>query len=339
MANVGIKEKLKTKIPLLEKLSVSRRQKKAKQNMEGNFETYKETFFKYSSSGMVESNDPAYLRMKIIIGSHILEKGLCHSDYRPGFGKQSVIDMQLYLKIYLSTPDPDRFAIENAVSLLREYHAANTKHEFDDSDYLFIDQFEDIGIKQVSPYLIHVEAAKEVDTFRLFANKRHSVRVYETDGLPISSSLLRDVISIANTAPSACNRQATHVFAVTNREVIKQVEKIHGGCKGFGEHVSAFLFITSDLSLYSSNEVKLPIYDAGIYAMNLLYALQSFGLYSCALNGSFPGDATNMIHHVTGIPDKYDINGLVAVYNLPSKTEVMIAASPRREADDVLTFL
>lgn len=339
MANVGIKETLKTKIPLLARLSVFNRQKKAKQNMEGNFELYKKSFFMYSSSGMLESNDPAYLRMKIIIGSHILEKGLSHSNYRPGFGKQSVIDMQLYLKTYLSTPDPDKFAIEYAVSLLKEYHTANTKHEFDDSDYLFIEQFKDIDIKQVSPYLIRVETAQEVDTFQSFANKRHSVRVYETDGLPIHSSLLQDVISLANTAPSACNRQATHVFAVTNREMIKQVEKIHGGCKGFGEHVSAFLFITSDLSLYSSNEVKLPIYDAGIYTMNLLYALQSFGLYSCTLNGSFPGDATNMIHHVTGIPDKYDINGLVAVYSLPSKTEVMVAASPRREADEVLTIL
>ena len=341
MANNSFKENLKRKIPILALMSEEKRKRKARQNVERNFNIYKDSFFQFASAGTLDDNNPRFLRMKIVIGAHILEKGLSHTNYRPGFGKQAIIDLQAYIEKYLETEGCDSFAVQNAISLLNEYHRMNKEKGFDDSEYVNNELINSSEILQLSPYEISISEAKDEDisSFEFIASRRHSVRCYEQEGLPIDSLLLKQVITLANTAPSACNRQATHVFAVTDKTMIKQVQEIHGGCKGFGENVSAFLLITSDLSLYSSNEVKLPIYDAGIYTMNLLYALQAYGLYSCALNGSFPGDAMLKMHELTSIPLGFDINGMIAVYKLPNKTKVKIAASPRRSADDVLTVI
>lgn len=73
--------------------------------------------------------------------------------------------------------------------------------------------------------------------------------------------------------------------------------------------------------------------------MNLLYALEAYGLYSCTLNASFNREDTVKIHKMVSIPDSYEVNGLVAVYNLPRDKETLIAASPRRKGEDILTVI
>lgn len=330
----NLKDYLKKEVPLIKKISFMKRRYKCKKNIVRSIDCYKNAYIKYSTS-LSKINDVDSLRRMIIINSHILEKGLSHSDYRAGFGKKIVIELQECIRKYKILSGTDFFAVENGVSILHEYHEMNKKNNFDDSDYLNLQQFKEMEIKNLSPYEVVNKDITNVDLFKSIAENRHSVRCYEEKGLSISEDTMKKVIELANTAPSACNRQATNVFAITNKNKIEIIEKIHGGCKGFGRNVSAFLFITSDLSLYSSNEAKIPSFDSGIYAMNLLYALQAYGLNTCILNGSFPGDAQDKIYEVTSIPRKYEINGLIGVYKLNPGAVCKIAASPRRSAEDV----
>lgn len=330
----NIKDYLKQEVPLIKRISFIKRRYRCKTNVLRSIDCYKKTYVKYSTS-LSNINDVDSLRRMIIIDSHILEKGLSHSDYRAGFGKKIVIELQECIRNYKNLCGTDFFAIENGVSILYKYHEMNKKNEFDDSEYLNLQQFEGTDIKDLSPYEVVNKDIINVDLFRTIAENRHSVRCYEENGLSISEDIMKKVIKLANTAPSACNRQATNIFAITDKDKIKAIENIHGGCKGFGRNVSLFLFITSDLSLYSSNESKIPSFDAGIYAMNLLYALQAYGLNTCILNGSFPGDAHDKIYEVTSIPRKYEISGLIGVYKLKPGTVCKIAASPRRSAEEV----
>lgn len=310
---------------------------KARKTIHDNVENY-ENAFQNNTTCFPEIADPLRYRREIIIGAHILEKGLSHTDFRPGFGKVAIINLQDSIQFYMKTRNPDQFALSNAVSLLRQYHELNASYSFDDTEYVKTGLFSDFEYKDLTPYSIELEAYDTM-TFRELAHKRHSVRRYEGNGLELSDEEIKEVITLANTAPSACNRQATHVFVIKNKDMMQKLETLHGGCKNFGARASAFMLITSDLSLYSRNEVKIPSYDAGIYSMNLLYALQSKGIYSCILNGSFSGSAYKKVHELTSIPERYDVSGLIAVYKLDNTGNIRIAASPRRDAEDVVTIL
>lgn len=323
---------------LKEKVSSMKKRNRYKYHSIKNLFNNEKRYWAHSTS-LLDAEDPKELRRAIIIGAHVLEKGLSHSDFRPGFGKESVCQMQRSIVKYMNSNDLDLFALNNAVSLLFKYHEKNSMHGFDDSQYLDLSPFAGFASTEIHPIEITVEATDDASVFRKIAEQRHSVRCYEEDGLPIAEETLKDVIELANTAPSACNRQATRVYAVTDRKKFKAIENMQLGCKGFGEHASLFLFVASDLSMYSRNEEKLPVFDAGLYTMNLLYALQAYGLYACTLNASFPGQASRQIHELTAIPDAYDINGLIAVYRLDQGTVVKVPASPRRSADEVLEIL
>ena len=298
-----------------------------------------ERFYLENSASLGKSDDSRVLRRAIIISSHVLEKGLSHTDFRPGFGKQAIYELQQNLHSYLLCPNIDQFAVDNAVNLLFLYHEMNRINGFDDSDYLDLSTLNSNNKDLLSPYDLRELQSIDLQSFINIAEARHSVRCYETDGVDIDKEIFESVIKVANTAPSACNRQATKVYVVTDRSVFHRIEEIQIGCKGFGRHASAFLFVTSDLTLYSRNEEKLPIFDAGIYTMNLLYSLLAHGLYACTLNASFPGDDLMKIYEATGIPKDVAINGLIAVYKLDEHTKVKIAASPRRTASETLTIL
>lgn len=325
------------KSPGVKRVAYWKNKFKANRTIKKNLGNYERDYLRYATT-LSGNYDESSRRRLIIIGTHIIEKGLSHSDFRPGFGRQKIIELQENIHAYKNEECVDYFAIENAISILYLYHKTNEAFGFSDEDYVDTKLFEKYRIKRLEPYDLNICCKFTPNECEHIFSNRHSVRIYNQDGEPVSNQVLNDVIELSNTAPSACNRQSIHVFAVTKRELFEEIENIHGGCKGFGRRVSCFLFVTSDLSLYSSNEVKLPIYDAGIYTMNLLYALQAYGLYACPLNASFPGESDTM-HRLIGIPNNFDINGLIAVYNLKLGTKCKIAASPRRKANDVLTII
>lgn len=331
-------KKLAKSVPFIKTLAEKNNKRKKKNRVSQSIDTYKERYLDYSVS-LRNSGDIELLRRTIVIDSHIIEKGVSHSNFRAGFGKAVIIELQDCIKKYLDIGGQDDFVYRNAISLLYEYHKLNEQNGFDDSDYFQLRFVGNSDLPDLAPYCISSTGEGYNPDYENLMMRRHSVRKYDGEVLPISTELFQKIVSLANTAPSACNRQATHVYAVTDKLKFKAIEELQRGCKGFGEHVSAFLFIASDLSLYTVDEFKLPIFDAGIFTMNLLYALEAYGLYSCTLNASFYGENMIKIREIASIPDSYEVNGLVAVYNLAKDEKMSIASSPRRKADDLLTVL
>lgn len=306
------------------------------------FDAYEKSYNKYSATNY-RDNRASFLRTRILISSHSVEKGLCHQKFRAGFAKDVVKELYSMIIEYDGFPDKDQHAIDYGTGIIRAYHNRNIESGYDVSNIVDIEQlpkgkavFEE-GIKDIS-----IQETLDVikgSNFEKFCESRVSVRMFDSESLDIKNDILQDAVRIAQTSPNACNRQATKVHIVKKKELFKDIEEIQLGCKGFAHNSGAFLFITSDLGLYENAEVKLPVFDAGIFTMNLVYALHSKGLFSCVLNASFPGDAENKIRTMLNIPNEEMINGLISVSRLDDRDVIKVPASVRRSLDNICTII
>ena len=118
--------------------------------------------------------------------------------------------------------------------------------------------------------------------FASFAESRHSIRWF-SDEL-VNNDKLVAAIKLAQTAPSACNRQATKVKIITSEEGKRLCCSLQNGTRGFGEHADKWLLITTEVGAWSHMHHTSGILDGGIFIMNLLYALHYYGIVACPLN-------------------------------------------------------
>ena len=61
----------------------------------------------------------------------------------------------------------------------------------------------------------------DFEAFSLIAHSRHSVRNYSSR--TISEEIIAKAVELAQTAPSACNRQATKIYAITSTSKINAI--------------------------------------------------------------------------------------------------------------------
>lgn len=306
-----------------------------------------ENRFLLKSCAFKENGSPEYLRLRIIVESHVIEKGLSHNNYRPGFGRQMVTDLYEHLSQYILYDDIDLFAFNNAVSLLIQYHKRNSEYGFDDSAYFSIEMVESWTEKRVGDFsatgvkTINAQEFKEkVEKFdfETFANLRSSVRVFDKPCKALDKEMLREVVEIAKCAPSACNRQSIRVHFVTDNSKLPMIEKLQRGSKGFLVNCSAVAIVCADFSLYEASEYKLPIFDAGLFTMNLCYALESKGIYSCILNGYFSNSDDIQLRELVRIGNTEEVISLVAIYNIDDDCSIKVPVSPRRRVDELCSI-
>lgn len=292
-------------------------------------------FIKYSCT--IKRRGLDYSKLRIIVISHMIEKGLSHDKIRPGFGKKNVIELIKVLDIYQKSSNPDEYIIRLGISALNQYHKMNLQYKYDDSDYINIRSVKEsikIGTKLISKS----KGGKSIDDVYNFINMRSSIRIYDRKCKDIDNKDLIKCIELAQTSPSACNRQATRVYIIKDLALIKDIKEVQLGCNDFGENVSAFALITSDLSLYEVCERKLPVLDSGIFIMNLLYSLQYYGYGSCILNSSFNIKTDKYVHSILKINKNEMITGLVAIFNLDGFENIKVPLSSKRDVNDIIKF-
>ena len=147
--------------------------------------------------------------------------------------------------------------------------------------------------------------------------------------------LLLALPALAQTAPSVCNRQSCKAYVYTGQADKDRILALQDGNGGFGSTAGAIIVCTSDLSaFYKPGERNQGFVDGGLFAMSLVYALHALGAASCMLNWSHVAHRDRKLRTLIGLPEREIIISLVAVGSLPERFDV--AASPRRELDDVL---
>lgn len=256
----------------------------------------------------------------IITRTHVLEKGLTMPSRKKDFGAENVAELRALVKEY-----DERYPADSDYRI----HRDQAQKCLDLYDRL---QEGAIGVPFVSreDFFSKTEAA-----FPEFSASRHSVRWFSDE--PVSVEKVQAAVQMASSSPSSCNRQSTRVHLVTSKDQVARIMAVHRGNRGFGHLVDKLIIVTSDLRIYNSpRERNYPFVDAGMYAMNLLYALHYHKIGACTLNWCYEKEDDRALRQITGIPETETAVLIIAIGNVPE--EFQIAESVRNPLHTTLTI-
>ena len=276
---------------------------------------------------------------EIVMSYHVIEKGLTMPRRRLGFGHDAVLHLMWLVDGFERDFGCREKMVNHAVGVIKEYLVMHEAAGFDFSQdepfwarvRTFCDGHKEIpSCKQLhitaDEFFAHVKAP-----FPEFAASRHTCRHY-AGVLPLET--VKKAVELAMTAPSACNRQHVRVHCVSSHEKRDVIYTLQNGNRGFGHDADKLLVITSDLNCLRWHEERNDIYtNAGMFMMNLCYALHYYKVAHCILNWSVGPESDKKMHSLLGIPDNERIAALMACGPMP--TEADIAASPRKDFSDV----
>jgi nitroreductase len=276
----------------------------------------------------------------IICGYHVVEKGITMPNRRLGFGKDNVLnlinDCLLYIKLY----GKDHEQLQYAVIVINEYKIIHDRENYNLETEIalkidkilhvfgttFTERYENYSREEYFKY--------NLSPFNIFSYSRHSLRNFEGD---VDLEDIKKAIALAQNAPSACNRQSTRVKIVIDKVKIGQILDIQNGNRGFGHLADKYLILTSEQSHWGVLDRHGGYIDAGIYAMNLLYALHFYKIGVCPLNCYFTPKQDREIRKCLMLPKSEEIMLIMALGNLPEN--FYVAKSFRYSLEKIISII
>lgn len=291
---------------------------------------------RYSDFSCINASNPECLATQIRLLSHAIEKGMSLPNCRVGFGKEKIKELiQLCDKYSAVRNHKDSQAIEVAYAVIKSYIALESKEGVDLS---FIPpRIQELAANSnMKAGTVCFSGKIDPQYFQQVALHRHSLRYFSKE--TVSQEDIQRAVTLAQTAPSACNRQPIHIYAVTDSHRINQIMQLHGGIKTLSNPTVIFI-VTGNRTLYQGEYERNTVYvDGGIFTMNLLYALDSVGIASCpAIWGNIPSDDA-ALQDIVGIEPNHTIVNLIVAGYYPNN-EYKVAASPKRETKQILHFV
>ena len=295
------------------------------------------------SNGRSESAEQILSRLIIIV--HSIEKGLATSeDIRLGFGQPKILEIAHLCNQYLDLCNDRPFRLCYAIGVLQEYQrmhdeasyalkeeiisAINHLVERIEVQHVVSTQTEQVNAKD---YFLHTNA-----DFEAFAASRHSVRDFSGEQVP--EDILRKAIKLAQKAPSACNRQSARVYAVYDEEKRTRLVEMQNHQRGFADNANPLLVLAFDRKDWETGEQWFGGYlDAGIYLMNLLYALHFHKIAAIPLNWYAPLEYTQELREMLGMSAS-QVPVAVVACGYP-KSDFKLVTSKRLPAEDVLKMV
>ena len=269
--------------------------------------------------------------------SHRLEKGLCVCAPRIGWGFDKASLIVDLLAIERKKQSPDETACRIAESVLGSYIRAKEKSE-EQSDKERLAKLKDkIAEKCVavesSRYggvtkLSRQEMLQDESVERLFLTRR-SVRDF--DDSPVDKVKLERAVALALRAPSACNRQAVQIYAISGEDRAKA-----GGDNAY--HADKYLIITGVVSAFSLPELNDWIVGASIFCGYLSLALHAEGIGSCCIRKNIVEKSAynEAVRKMCHIPKDEQIILEMAIGNY--KDKFFAPVSYRREAREIIHY-
>ena len=270
-----------------------------------------------ANAGALHLDRMAAARAEIVMGYHVLEKGLTMPRRRLGFGRGAVVHLVNLINSFEKRFGGDDPQVRHAVGVLRAYRELHRERP-DPMPRLdaFLASHPDIPAAD-EPHVTREAffAAKDAP-FPQFAASRHVCRHFAG---PVPRETIEAAVSLALTAPSACNRQHARVHVIDDPAL------------------RDWLFaVTADLSTVRWGWERHDCYvNGGIFVMNLCYALHYLGVAHCILHWSVSPEVDRAAHEFLGIPANEAIVQVIACGMPPEEFDV--AASPRLAVSDVLT--
>lgn len=270
----------------------------------------------------------------ILQTSHRLEKGMCIRNPRSGWGYDKASALADLIHEEEKKSKPDREAVNVGKAVL----AAYVDHKQDQNDSVenleaIKSKIESYGLSPIDKKMggtLHIQRETlEMDSMaveKLFFS-RHSVRDF--DDTEVDYNKIVRAVEYALRAPSACNRQATHVY------ILSEAERMEAG--GENEyHANRYIILTGVMDAYVPSEIDDWIVSTSIFAGYLSLALHAQGIGSCVIRKPFirEGDFGRGLRKVCSIPDNEQIVIELAAGNYKESFEVPV--SFRRSASDVI---
>jgi nitroreductase len=281
----------------------------------------------------------------IVMEYHRLEKGLSLAERRMGASQDVVQRLVSAICEHV-----ERFGFNDSVAIglstLESYKLENQDFDFPEdtlSAFQRVASFssnrytrngeQSSGYREISRKDIE-DSSKGVELS--FFKRRHSIREYT--GEAIDRGYVNQMLEVALTTPSVCNRQAWRVYAIDSRDLIRDVLKFQNGNRGFTEKVALlFVVVTDQRRFVSVEERNQGWIDGGLFSMNLMLGIHSLGFGSCPLNWCASRENDNALRDLLKIPDYESVIMLISVGKIPERLRV--AASTRRSVADVLKFV
>ena len=287
-----------------------------------------------ANAGALHLDRMAAARAEIVMGYHVLEKGLTMPRRRLGFGRGVVVHLVNLINSFEKRFGGDDPQVRHAVGVLRAYRELHRERP-DPMPRLdaFLASHPDIPAAD-EPHVTREAffAAKDAP-FPQFAASRHVCRHFAG---PVPMKTIESAVELAITAPSACNRQPARAHVIDDPALRDRIFAAQGGTRGFGADADKVLVVTSDPSAVRWGWERHDCYvNGGIFVMNLCYALHYFGVAHCILHWSVSPEVDRAAHEFLGIPANEAIVQVIACGMPPEEFDV--AASPRLAVSDVLT--
>lgn len=273
----------------------------------------------------------------ILVTSHVLEKGITMPKRHLGFGYDRVRDIIKNLNRIIKRWGADHVEVQAALIDLKQYLDIHNDANFElpsDIRKSIEKLVKKITIDDDNCFVITKEEYfKQTSNFFEFANSRHSVRWFADT--PVDEEKLLSAIKLAQTAPSACNRQATRVKIISSPEAKELCCSLQNGNRGFGDKADKWLLITTDLHDWSQKiALSMGYIDAGIFTMNLLYSLHYYGFVACTLNANIDIKDFKKFQDGLRLPES-EIPVVFIVVGNPTEN-FMIPKSRRLNLEDII---
>lgn len=228
------------------------------------------------------------LKATVVRLTHAIEKGLCVSSPRLGYGRDKIkviiSSIEALKKINDKYTDDTTFFM--AYDALSEYVEWHNKQSYHDTTVDMVEEWLEKNKNDRHPAqkfggtVRFVRKEVDVKSVENLFDNRHSSRAFLEK--EIDKADLEKAIRLANRYPSACNRQAVRVYIVNHsrRDCIKHW---FGEKQGFWDDVKDFIMVCAKMSAYVPEEYQQYEVSAGIYTGYLTLALQTYGIGSCVI--------------------------------------------------------
>jgi nitroreductase len=140
---------------------------------------------------------------------------------------------------------------------------------------------------------------------------RKSVRWFLSDPVPVG--VVDDASALAQSAPTACNRQPYRFIIVDEPELARAVGGCAGGTAGYLHNIQNIAVVVGDLSAFAHYRDRHVIYvDASMAAMNFILGLQAQGVGSCCINWPDVPDRDRAIRKILNLESHERVVMLIA---------------------------
>ena len=297
-------------------------------------------FTKYSNS-INKWNNPEKLIGQIVAEYHVIEKGLTMPNMHFGFGQLVLNDLISHCDLYTFRFDKNNEQLLYAIRVIAEYKLDHERNGYELSNELLtsinsiLSKYDDVVPSEQITMNKEDYFKFNHSSFEDFSNSRHSLRSFSGS---IEIDTIKKSVSLAQNAPSGCNRQPSRVYVLQDKYHIEQVLNVQTGNRGFGHLANKLIVLTAELGGYLALRERNDVYvNGGIYAMNLLYALHYHQIGACSLNWCATPEQDIELRKICDIPPSEAVILIIACGSIPDKFK--LAASHRSNFSNILKVI